>query len=180
MQKLRLMFRGWSRRREEEGRRKQEEFLRSNVKWAAEVSAPSSAESASRAGGTPDDEKARPILRVDMEGLQVAYLDESGRITYYLDTETGEVVERHDAAPPGDALRYRRVPRRLEGSEIDDRRAFIETLDPSPIRQELMKAVATARFRPVLAADRAVERAWYKFRNARATEAIERWVGELG
>lgn len=179
MQKLRLMFRGWSRRREEEGRRKQEEFLRSNVKWAAEVSKPASAESTSPAGSTPD-EKARPALRVDIEGLQVAYLDESGRITYYLDTETGEVVEVHDAVPPGDALRYRRVPRRQEGTEIDDRRGFIETLDPSPIRQELMKAVATSRFRSVLATDRAIERAWYKFRNARATEAIEKWVRGLG
>ena len=67
-----------------------------------------------------------------------------------------------------------------EGAEDDDRRSFIETLEPSDTRLALMKSVAGASFRSVLASDRATERAWYNFRNSRATAAIEQWLKQIG
>ena len=166
MQKIRLVLRGWSRRREE----RETEFLQRNVGWGNISGAPPPS-------AAPADVVAGPPLKaIDIEGLQAAYLDGSGLIAYYLDAESGEVMERRDETPV-DATRYKRVPAR--GSEDADRRAFIETLEPSQTRQELMKNVASANFRSVLASDRATERAWFNFRNARATAAIKAWLNTM-
>ena len=83
MQKLRLAWRGWQRRREES----QQEFVARNAGWTAATA----------------------------EGLQCAYLDESGQIAYFLDIDSGEVVDVRDGSllsPP----RYRRVPTRTQPS----------------------------------------------------------------
>src|SRR6266508_606243 len=154
MQKIRLALRGWSRRREEQ----QSEFLRKNVSWGS-VAPPIPAASAGEIAGAT-------LKTIDLDGLQAAYLDGSGLIAYYLDVETGDVVERRDQATL-DANRYKRVPART--SENDERRALIETLEPSRTRELLMKSVVSANFRSVLAGDRTAERAWYNFRNASAS-----------
>ncbi len=154
IQKIRLVLRGWSRRREE----KEQEFLRRNTNWGGgQASAPVRAQKNT----------------VDMDGLQAAYLDGSGQIAYYLDVETGEVIEKRDSSPMN-ANRYKRVP--SGGGDVAERRAFIETVAPSHMRDLLMKSVNSPTFRSVLANDRTLERAWYNFRNARATAAIEEWL----
>lgn len=170
-QKIKLAFRGWSRRREQQ----EQEFLRKNTKWApapAAVAAPPPPP-ASRAvevrGPAPPT--------IDRDGLQAAYLDASGVIAYYLDLQSGEVVESRDGTVM-DAARFKRVP--VRKSEDDDRRAFIDTLEPSDTKLALMKSVAGTMFRSVLASDRATERAWYNFRNSRATAAIEQWLAQIG
>lgn len=116
-------------------------------------------------------------MTIDMDGLYAAYLDASGRISYYLDAVTGEVIERRDASPM-DAARFKRVP--SGGAEIGERHAFIETLEPSSTRDLLVKSVNSPAFRTVLANDRMAERAWYNFRNDRAIAAIEEWLSTLG
>src|SRR5436189_2091819 len=108
LQKIRLAFRVWSRRREDA----QKEFLARNATWgtpaaAAPVAPPKTA------SGT-----------IDMEGLVVAFLDDSGVIAYYLDTESGDVVDVRDGAMMT-APRYRRVPARNEASDAADRRVFV-------------------------------------------------------
>jgi hypothetical protein len=172
-QRIRLALRGWSRRREEDNQRKETEFLRRNVTWGTQPAAPPPAQAPAAGGPT------RPkTITVDLEGLQAAYLDGSGVIAYYLDVESGEVVETRDGATL-DAARFKRVPPRAP--EIDDRRAFIETLGPaSSIRVLLMKSVGSPAFRSVLASDRATERAWFNFRNDRATKAVEEWLTKSG
>lgn len=171
-QKLRVGFRVWARRRDEEAKRRNEEFLRRNVQWAKPSPAP--APSAAHPG--------RRTL--DLEGLQVAYLDDSGRIAHYLDVQTGEVVEflQTESRPDvtANAARYRAVPRRSAQSDAEDRRAFVETLEPSRVQQSLSQASDAHAFRQVLATDRNAERAWYKFKNDRATDAIETWLRGLG
>jgi hypothetical protein len=172
-QKIRLALRGWSRRREEDDKRKQDEFLRRNMQWAP----PPPAREQTAEGGAPVNPGA-PLKTIDLEGLQAAYLDGSGVIAYYLDVESGEVVETRDGATL-DAARFKRVPPRAP--EVDDRRAFIETLEPaSSIRVLLMKSVGSPAFRSVLASDRATERAWFNFRNDRATKAVEEWLKNSG
>jgi hypothetical protein len=163
LQKIRLVLRGWSRRREE----KEREFLRKNATWGG---APAPAKSTAGGGGAP----RKPV---DMDGLHAAYLDGSGQIAYYLDVESGEVVERRDGSQL-DATRFKRVP--AGGTDLAERRAFIDTLGPSGTRDLLMKSVATPAFRTVLANDRTAERAWYNFRNDRAIAAIEAWLKKLG
>jgi hypothetical protein len=151
MQRIRLWWRGSQRRREEKDR----EFLAKNVAW--KPSAPSA-----------------PVIRqplsvsqdIDREGLQAAYLDRSGVILYYLDKESGEVVESREEL--ADA-RFARVPTQ---SDEDDQRAFLRTLSLSQ-RAHFQKA---ASFRAAVAEDRTLEKAWYNFKNDRATKAIEEWL----
>ncbi len=173
-QRLQVAFRGWSRRREDDARKRDAEFLKRNAGWGRTQSATPAPESLPHAR----DDTAKQI---DREGLQVAYLDDSGQIGYFLDAETGEVVEVRGPGNPeiiGNPGRYKRVPQR--GAEVDDRAAFVETLDPSPIREFLKSNINTNDFRKVLAGDRGVERAWYNFKNQRATNAIESWIRSLG
>ena len=171
-QKLQVAFRGWSRRRDDEEKKRNEEFLKRNAQWSAGASPapPPAAEAAAL-------HRAKTV-DIDREGLQVAYLDDSGQIEYYLDVRTGEVVEVRGKERPNDLSRFRRVPQR--GPDIDDRRAFVGTLEESRVKEFLKANVATGDFRKILATDRNIERAWYNFRNARATSAIASWLQSLG
>ena len=169
LQKIRLAFRGWSRRREQS----REEFVRANTNWTPAA-----------APGVAQASQPAP-RRIDLEGLQVAYLEDSGQIHHFLDTESGDVVEFHSDAAAENAHvappRYRRVPARTPQSDANDRRAFIAQLEPSETRNELSRATGVPEaFRRSLSKNRAVERAWYNFKNARASAAIERWLREIG
>jgi len=171
MQKIRLVLRGWSRRREE----KEQEFLRKNTGWA-----PAPPPSGAAGFSPPSDALKRaapPKIAIDMDGLHAAYLDGSGQIAYYLDVDTGEVIEQREGPAP-DAVRYKRVP--AGSADIAERRAFIDTLGPSATRDLLMKSVNTSAFRTALASDRATERAWYNFRMDRSIAAVDAWLKKLG
>jgi hypothetical protein len=114
----------------------------------------------------------------DMEGLQVAYL--AHLLPHYLDLETGEVIDVYpgDEEPEGD--RYRRIPSRTDESEAEDRRLFVGTLKPSEVRDAMAAAVEDATaFRRALSYDRMIEKAWYSFKNDRASQAIGDWLAEL-
>lgn len=179
-QKLKLAFRGWSRRRREESSAKDAEFLRRATSWS-EAPAPAPQPATAR------QETARPSREVDVEGLQVAYLDESQRNRYYLDVSSGEVIfvrsdeGEREAELDRDSLRYRRVPARTLESEHDDRTHFVAALERPDWKARLFAAVNDpAAFREALSSDRQLERAWYNFKNDRATEAIEQWLGDCG
>jgi hypothetical protein len=163
MQKLRLVLRGWQRRREE----KDAQFLAKNVSWGGVPAIPPVS--------PPSGQARLPVLQIDLEGLQVAYLDDSGRIDYYLDRQTGEVVDARNGESYAEP-RYAAVPRRTEASDAADRRAFIETLEASPQRDALAATSDAGEFRRVLSAERKLERGWYVFKNDRATAAIEAWL----
>lgn len=164
MQKIRLVFRGWQRRREE----REKEFLTRSAGWTA-----------TPAAAVASLPKVRSFA-IDTEGLTVAYLDDSGQLAHFLDTEDGEIVDLRvtelSAHPELVAPRYRRVPSRSEKSEAEDRRAFIARLDASPARDALARTIDSDAFRSTLAADRTIERTWYNFRNDRAIAAIEAWL----
>jgi len=161
MQKLRLALRGWSRRREEA----KKEFLAKNTAW-----------SPPRVG-----QALMPVLpqskeTIDIDGLTVAYLDDSGHFAHFLDTGTGDIVDVANNQTL-EAPRYRRVPQRTAQSESADRRAFVDGLPPSRGRDELARAIGVPEaFRKALSNDRALERAWYSFKNDRAIAAIEAWL----
>lgn len=157
LQKIRLAIRGWNRRREE----KQQEFLAKN-QWSPGLSRVAE----------PAKAGAPPVLHIDIEGLVVAYLDDSGQFLHYLDVESGDVIDTRQAMT---GPRYHRVPSRP--SEADDRREFIAMLDDSGARARL---AAAQNFRSELAGDRALERAWYNFRNDRAIAAVEMWLRTIG
>ena len=164
MQKIRLVIRGWQRRREQNDN----EFVTRNASWGT---APVVA--------SPPRKSSRTFV-VDTEGLTVAYLDDSGQLAHFLDTDSGDIVDlrvtelasRSELRPP----RYRRVPSRSEKSESEDLRAFIASLDASPARDALARSADADSFRRALATNRTIERAWYNFRNDRAIAAIEAWL----
>jgi hypothetical protein len=166
-QRLQVAFRGWSRRREGESKKRQEEFLQRNTSWAP----------AKPAQAVPRSVSSRPP--VDLDGLQAAFLDSSGAIAYYLDMQSGEVVERRGNEPELTDARYLRVPARTPQSDADDRSAFAATIENDNLRQSLLEARDAAAFRRVISSDRAAERAWYSFKNDRATTAIASWLRTL-
>src|SRR5687767_3345842 len=115
-QRIRLGFAGWLRRRDQEGERRKKEFLQRNSWSPAGAAVPETA--AAPASATRS--------RLDMDGLQVAWLDRSGRIEYYLDLESGEIVELapdSSGGVRGEGARYRRVPGRSPGSDAAARAA---------------------------------------------------------
>ena len=157
MQKIKLAIRGWNRRREEKDR----DFLAKNA-WGGGQAIPP----------VQGGQAGLPVLHVDLEGLTVAYLEGSGVFQHYLDMETGDVV---DSREPLVGARYRQLP--MRGLEADERREFIRTVEDSGARARLTSA---RDFRSEIARDRALERAWYNFRNDRAIAAIEQWLHEIG
>lgn len=167
MQKLRLAIRGWSRRREEANH----DFVQRNASWSKPAQTAA--------------EPAKTSYAIDIEGLTVAYLDDSGQIAHWLDVESGDIVEfrNADAAayPHVRNPQFRKIPARTAQSEVDDRRAFIESLPPSRSRDELARTVGVPEaFRRALANDRTLERGWYNFKNDRALAAIESWLRSIG
>lgn len=158
MQKIRLAIRGWNRRREE----KEKEFLAKNL-WSGGQAIPPVQTGQPRAA----------VLNIDIEGLIVAYLDDSGYFQHYLDIECGDVIESRE---PMIGAQYRRVP--SHGAQAEERRDFIAKLEDSGARARLTSAADN--FRSEIARDRALERAWYNFRNDRAIAAIETWLREIG
>ena len=78
-QKIRLVLRGWQRRREE----RDKTFVQRNVSWVQPPPAKAAA---------PQQPKA-PARVIDMEGLQVAFLDDSGRIAHYLDVHDLKITD---------------------------------------------------------------------------------------
>jgi hypothetical protein len=166
-QRLQVAFRGWSRRRDDEAKKRQDEFLQRNTAWAPRQPAPVA----------PSNTPSRP--HVDLDGLQAAFLDSSGAIAYYLDVQNGEVVERRATDAPLTDARYRRVPVRTLQSDADDRTAFASKIENAALRQTLLEAGDAAAFRRAISGDRAVERAWYNFKNDRATTAISAWIRTL-
>lgn len=156
-QRLRLWWRGSQRRREE----RDAEFLAKN-EWArgAAGSSPPGADLQEPGGLKP------AATQTDLAGLQAAYLDRSGVILYYLDVDSGEVLESREELTSD---RYARVPTQ---SDEADQQAFLRTLT-LPQRARFQKAPS---FRAAIAEDRTIEKAWYNFKNDRATAAIDAWL----
>lgn len=124
-------------------------------------------------------------MAIDIDGLTVAFLDDSGQIEHWLDVETGDIVEfpASDAESYAEVCepRFRRIPTRTAESESEDRRAFILTLKSPREREELSRAIGVPEaYRRVLHADRLLERAWFNFKNNRALAAIEAWLRDEG
>jgi hypothetical protein len=117
---------------------------------------------------------------LDLDGLQVAYLGVA--LAHYLDLETGDILDVPlDAEPPGSGDRYLRIPTRTPESETEDREVFVAKMPPSPMRDELTRAIADWNaFREILSEDRKTERQFFNFKNDRATKAIEEWAASEG
>jgi len=117
---------------------------------------------------------------LDLDGLQVAYLGVA--LAHYLDLETGDILDVPlDDEPPGDPLRFRRIPTRTPESEAEDRWLFVERMDGSPMRDQLAQLIEDAQgFRAKLSEDLLVQKKFFNFKNDQATRAIRAWLDEEG
>jgi len=138
MQRLRLWWKGSQRRRDEFGK---------TAAWSS-------------SGGQAPRPVRVATQQVDRDGILSAYLDQSGRTSYYLDLATGEVIESPSSNLP-------RIPTM---NEEEDRAAFIAA---NNLR-------ITTTFRETIARDRTLERAWYNFKTQRANDAIDAWLKSIG
>ena len=172
-QKIKLAIRGWSRRSEESSARKKEEFLAREGSWGQRPAPPASPPPTAAPRAPAHD-------AIDREGLQVAFLDDSGQFEHYLDVESGDVLDVRIGQ--GSALdqrsgKFRRIPRRSLESEAADRAVFLDSLEEEADRRALAESVPDARaFRKKLGENRLLEKRWYNFKNDRASEAIEEWL----
>lgn len=175
-QKVRLAIRGWSRRRDEAAERRRQEFLDRQPGWGTPAGT-----SVKSAGAERSEAE-----RYDHESLQVAFLDDSGLYEHYLDLDSGEVVDCEAGGERAESLarspRHRRIPHRSEETDRADRRVFLDSLD-APVAVRLRGALGNAdeaeSFRQTIAADRNVEKAWYRFKNDRTLAFVEKWLHDL-
>jgi len=171
-QKIKLAIRGWRRRSDEASARKREEFLAREGSWGQRPAPAVVPPGAPRSKPTED--------AIDREGLQVAFLDDSGQFEHYLDVESGEVLDvRIGQASALDQRsgKFRRIPRRSLESEAADREVFVNSLEEESDRRALAGSVPDPRsFRTKLGENRLLEKRWYNFKNDRASEAIEEWL----
>jgi hypothetical protein len=175
LQRIGLAWRGWNRRREQ----RNAEFLAKQPTWSNTPAA------APPATPGPTTAAASAGMEIDRDGLQVAYLDDSGAMLHFLDVISGEVIDLSVTSPlceiTGNDARYRAVPTRTPASEAEDRREFFSILEPGKLRDRLGASLTDAtEFRRVLSTDRVIERAWYNFKNDRANAAVEQWLRVIG
>ncbi|MDE3088535.1 MAG: hypothetical protein KGJ80_04010 [Chloroflexota bacterium] len=134
-------------------------------------------------------------VRVDWDGLELAFNDASGMADYFLDTETGEVVMISDAAMSADEVerirdmidaddsgRFVRVPRNESGEGYEDMEEFVATVPNARARDLLQRAIrgrgAFRRFKDTLVEFPKERERWFRFQDERLRERIREWLEE--
>lgn len=169
LQKLRLGLRRAMSTSASSDQRKREDLVARNTPWLAkDVSGAAQARDTNASG-------------IDLEGLQVAYLDDSGQFDHFYDRESGDVIDRVLGSPEAIDSGWIPIPRRSAESDAADRTAFAHSIEKTASRERLLAAASDAKaFRAALGEDRTLERRWYNFKNDRASEAIAQWLHEQG
>ena len=135
-------------------------------------------------------------VRVDFEELRFAMEDATDEHSYFLDTESGELIlvselfeeeerERQlatiDAAEPG---RFLTVPRADSREGYADMRDFIDTVGDAHVRELLDVAIqgrgAFRRFKDVLARHPDEQKRWFAFQAARQDARTREWLADEG
>jgi hypothetical protein len=122
-------------------------------------------------------------LKIDMEELKLSFEDASGRIDYYLDTETGNIemdTEDGNFVRQGRAKRYLRIPVGDSHEGYKDMEAFIETIEDSQIQAALEVAIqgsgAFRRFKSTLYRYPEEEKRWFEFKDQRLHNRVIIWL----
>ena len=128
-------------------------------------------------------------MKIDWEGLVVAFESRSHLITHFFDRESGDVEQvlerdasRH-AAMTADR-RYLAVPRDQGERSRGDLEAFLSECEDEACRKALAAALETESFtslyRETLVRFPKEECRFFQFKERRALERAEAWVGTLG
>jgi Uncharacterised protein family (UPF0158) len=154
---------------------------------------------ATGAAGAADREPgggARRAVPIDLDEVGAALDDGSWEHTYYLDTQTGEVLLVSELWDPGEARRqraaveaapmgrYLEVPRSDSRAGYRDLEAFIATVADERVQEVLEVAIqgkgAFRRFKDVLGRYPAEQTRWFAFRAARLEARARAWLADEG
>jgi hypothetical protein len=133
---------------------------------------------------------------IDLDEVSTALDDGSWEHTYFLDTETGEVLLVSELWDPDGAQqqlaaveqappeRYRELPRADSRQGYRDMEAFIATVADERVQELLGVAIqgqgAFRRFKDVLARSPAEQARWFAFRATRLEARARAWLAEEG
>jgi hypothetical protein len=140
------------------------------------------------------DPRLRP-LRVDLDELGSAFVQDPDEGEYRLDLETGEVFwlegdaldpdeQTLRAAVAADPLRYARLPTEGDDALRRDLEDFLPTVEDEYLRERLDAALASTRPRrrafDALARDPEEQRRWIDFSERRLADRIVAWLATRG
>lgn len=135
-------------------------------------------------------------MKVDLEGLIVAFSDDSVERSYYVDTDSGRVfnvLEDHDDPETQEIVweleadtrgRYVLVPKPTMEQKLEEQDAFIESLDESDSMKEKLEKLLEddhdgSKFAEFVERDREARDAWRDFRMARSRDKAKDWIETL-
>ena len=133
---------------------------------------------------------------IDLEGLVVAFDDESPARSYYLDRETGKVfsfLEDHEDAETVEIAwqieadggnRYLQIPKLTLEEELEEQDSFVESLDDGGVKDKVAKVIESdhdgSRFQDFITKHREPREKWRAYFHVRSRERAELWLKSKG
>lgn len=128
-------------------------------------------------------------LRIDWEGLIVAFESRSKQITHFFDRETGDVEQvlerdagRHEAMSRDP--RYAALPRDEGERKRGDLEEFLSQCEDADCRHALEAALAdpdfVTRYRETLLRYPKEETRFFRFKEHQALERAQKWLASMG
>lgn len=134
-------------------------------------------------------------MKVDLEGLVVAFSDDSVERSYYLDTDSGRVfnvLEDHDDPETQEIVweleadtrgRYVQIPKPSMEQRLEEQDAFVESLEDGKMKETIEKLLEDdhdgSKFAEFVERDREARDAWRDFRMERSREKAKEWIETL-
>jgi hypothetical protein len=129
-------------------------------------------------------------MNLDWEGLVVGFESRSHQITHFLDRETGDVIQVVEARDPdrhaalAGSSRYAALPKDQGERGVGEMRLYLEEVEDEAARADLRRALSgsdpAASYREALLAHPLEEGKFFQFKQRRARERAEEWLGSLG
>lgn len=129
-------------------------------------------------------------MNLDWEGLVVGFESRSHQITHFLDRETGDVIQVVEARDPGrhaelsSSSRYAALPKDRGERGAGEMELYLSEVENESARADLRRALTAgdpaAAYREALLAHPQEEGKFFQFKQRRARERAEEWLGSLG
>ena len=135
-------------------------------------------------------------VSIDLEGLVVAFDDESPAHSYYLDRETGKVFsfleDNADAETEEIAWQieadagkcYLQIPKRTLEEELEEQDSFVESLDDGELKEKVAKVIESdhdgSQFQDLVIRHRETREKWRAHCHVRSRERADLWLKSLG
>jgi len=141
-------------------------------------------------------EEEMASVSIDLEGLVVAFDDESPARSYYLDRDTGKVfsfLEDHVDAETEEIAwqieadgekRYLPVPKLTLEEELKEQDSFVESLDKGELKERVAKVIESdhdgSKFQELVIRHRETREKWRAYFRGRSRERVKLWLKSVG